>query len=225
MRKSIVPHLTHMVNTIIFSGVVPKVFKISRILPISKPGKDSNSIESYRPINNLPCLEKILEGHILNHLNYFLTTNQIINPNHHGGRKGHSTTTALTQINNVLLKNLENNKISAVLATDLSAAYDTIDNEILLKKLEHYGVRGPSLNLFTSYLQDRGQYVEIDTFPSSIQKSLPCSCVQGSKFSGCLYTLYTNEIPLLYKMMHNSWYQKLTKFALKKLKKTLNIPL
>ena len=156
-------------------------------------------------------MEKILECHVLHHLNLFLKDNHILHDNHHGGRKGHSTTSAITQINNKLLQNYENNKISAVLSCDNSAAFDTIDSAILINKLEHYGIRGNSLDFLKSYLEDRQQFVQIDTFNSDIKKSLPCSCVQGSKFSETLYTLYTNEIPLLHKLMHNDWYKKLTK--------------
>ena len=134
-----------MINCILRSSHIPKIFKISRILPISKPSKPVNLIDSYRPINNLPCLEKIIEKHINNNLNIFLTNNNIIHKNHHGGRKGYSTTTALTQINNILLKNYENNKITATLITDLSSAFDLVDNQILLNKLEHYGIRGKTL--------------------------------------------------------------------------------
>ena len=61
-----------MINSIINANHVPKVFKLSRILPLSKPEKDTNYIESFRPNNNLPCLEKILEEHILSHLHIFL---------------------------------------------------------------------------------------------------------------------------------------------------------
>ena len=100
--------------------------------------------------------------------------------------KKHSCTTALTQINNQLLINYENNKISALFTTDLSAAYDTIDIAILLKKLEHYGVRGETLNLFKSYFNDRQQYVEIDTFKSDLKPCPQSGCVQGSKMSGVL---------------------------------------
>lgn len=210
INKEMSPHITHMINTIINKGKIPDIFKISRILPLSKPDKSINLIDSFRPINNLPCLEKILEEHIIIHLNIFLEENNILHDNHHGGRKLHSTTTALTQINNKLLYNLENNKISATLTTDLSAAYDTVDNVILLNKLEHYGIRGNSLNIFKSYLSDRKQYVEIDTFSSQIKNSPPCSVVQGGKLSGTLYTLYTNEIPLLHKLMYNDWFYTLT---------------
>ena len=75
-----------------------------------------------------------METHLTKHLNIFLTKHKLINKNHHGGRSSHSTTSAITQIYNQLHKNKENNKISVVLTTDLSAAFDTIDTDILLKK-------------------------------------------------------------------------------------------
>ena len=85
--------------------------------------------------------------------------------------------------------------------------------------MEHYGIRGDSLQFFKSYFEDRQQFVQIDTFNSKIQPSPPCGCVQGSKFSGTIYALYTNEIPLLYKFMNNKWFKKLTnikKISIKK---------
>ena len=71
MKNEISPHLTHMINTILTTNTVPDIFKISRILPISKPGKPLTEIDSYRPINNLTCLEKNLETHVLKHLHFF----------------------------------------------------------------------------------------------------------------------------------------------------------
>ena len=72
MGKNIAPHLMWLVNNSIQQGIVPDILKVSRILPISKPGKDINNIESYRPINNLPVVEKILETHVLKYFNIFL---------------------------------------------------------------------------------------------------------------------------------------------------------
>ncbi len=223
INNEISPHLTHMINSIVRTSTIPDIFKISRVLPISKPDKPLNCIDSFRPINNLPSLEKILEEHIIINLNIFLNNNNIIHKNHHGGRKGHSTTTALAQINNILLKNNENNKITAALSTDLSAAFDTVDNFILLNKLEHYGIRGKSLDLFKSYLNNHKQFVEIDTYKSQTKNLPPCSVVQGGKLSGCLYTLYTNEIPLLCNLMHNEWFLKITKINPIKYKNIIHI--
>ena len=206
----IAPHITHLINCIIRTKKYPNIFKITRMLPLSKPGKDTCMIDSFRPINNLVILEKIVEEWIKESLIEFLETNNILSKNHHGGRAAHSTITAKTQIDQKLHKNYENDKITAVLATDLSAAYDTVDHEILLKKLEHYGVRGGELELFKNYLKDRKQFVEVDTFRSPILDSPEASVIQGSKMSGLLYNLYTNEVPLLYKLVHNTWFEKIT---------------
>ena len=158
-------------------------------------------MSSYRPINNLPCIEKIVEEHISIHLNQYLTKNNLIHPHHHGGRRGHSTVSALLQITDKLNKGYDRHMISVALITDLSAAYDTVDHMILLQKLEHYGIRGSENLLFRNYLSKRKQYVQIDTYKSDILPSPDCSVIQGGKLSGTLYNIYTNEIPLLQKYM------------------------
>ena len=76
---------------------------------------------------------------------------------------------------------MERGDNTAIITTDLSAAYDTVDNDILLKKLEYYGISGNELKLFRSYLYDRKQYVMLDTFPSSILKFPPCGGSPGVK--------------------------------------------
>ena len=95
--------------------------------------------------------------------------------------------TAMTSITHNLQKNWDNDLITATLTTDLTAAYDTVDSEILLQKLEFHGIRGNELNLFKSYLKGRYQFVQIDTFNSYIKESLDCSIIKGSKLSGILY--------------------------------------
>ena len=67
--------------------------------------------------------------------------------------------------------------------------------------MEHYGIRGKELGLFRSFLSDRTQFIEIDTFRSTILKSLANSCIQGSILANTLYTIYINEVPLLHHIM------------------------
>merc|ERR1712121_262852 len=78
---------------------------------------------------------------------------------------------------------------------------DTVDHIALLRKLEHFGIRGSTLDLFESYLNNRLQFVEIDTFRSSVKHSLPCSCIQGSKLAGTFYNIYNLEVPQLQTIM------------------------
>ena len=94
-------------------------------------------MDSYRPINNLCTLEKILEEHIKGHLEAYLDNNKIIHPNHHGSRKLHGTNTAIAHITHECNHLYEQDKILAIIQTDLSAAFDTIDTDKLLLKLNY----------------------------------------------------------------------------------------
>ena len=87
MLPKIAPHITHLINTILRTKNFPKILKVSRILPLSKPLLNHLDISSYRPINNLCCVEKVIESHILYHLESFYNKHNIINQNHHGGLK------------------------------------------------------------------------------------------------------------------------------------------
>ena len=202
--KAWAPLIAFAINKSLNAGKFPEILKTSRILPILKQGKDKFSKESYRPISNLHCMEKIFEEHIKTHLNIHCEENDIILKNHHGGLKGRSTLTARAVIETEIEKQYQENKLVVAASTDLSAAYDTVDHKILLMKLEYYGVEGSELNLFRSYLDNRKQYTDINTKKSATITCLPCGVVQGSKLSGLLYTLYTNEVPLLQNILNNN---------------------
>merc|ERR1711873_25446 len=204
------PLITHLIKQIIIEKKFLEIFKIDRITPKLKNGKPIYEIGSYRPLNNLCTIEKIIEEYFITYLEPFLTKNKIIHDNHHGDRKGHSTTTALNQILTKCLTSKENNKITGCLITDMSKAFDTIDHLTLLMKMEYYGIRGIELEIFKSYLNNRQQFVEIDTYRSKTKTSNNCSVIQGSKLSGILYTIYTNEIPQLYTLMQDSIYTEIT---------------
>ena len=96
-----------MINRSIATSTYPEILKISKILPILKANKNKNEIDSFRPINNLPLADKIFSEHIKIHLTHFLDENKIIDSNHHGGRKSHSTTTAIINVYDKLQKSWE----------------------------------------------------------------------------------------------------------------------
>ena len=194
---SIVPQLCHMINCVIRTSVFPSIFKQTRIIPVSKPGKPADCIDSYRPINNLPTLEKILQQWIKICLVDWLEETNTISGDHHGGRRGYSTLTAITKIKQQINSNLQNKSYNILLTTDLSAAFDTIDHMTLMRKMDHHGIRGKELRLFGSYLEDRSQIVEIESFRSKIQRSPDMSCIQGSKLANTIYTIYNLEVPVL----------------------------
>ena len=137
IKWEIEPIITHLINRIIATEIFPKIYKLSRILPLSKPKKNILDIESYRPINNMAAVEKIIEQYLQECINKHYDINNVLIDSHHGGRKKHSTKTAITNIYHELINNKELTKTSILFCTDLSAAYDTVDHEILLRKLEH----------------------------------------------------------------------------------------
>ena len=146
-------------------------------------------------MNLLPIPGKIVEKAIFNQLVQYLETNKLIHPNHHGGRKGHSTTTALVQMYNTWVEEMEEGKLVGVLMINQSAAFDLCDHEILVEKLKLLGVQQNAACWMESYLDGRSQSTLIDGHMSSEVKLPPCSVIQGGIGSGILYLVYTNDLP------------------------------
>ena len=114
-------------------------------------------MKNYRPISNLPFLSKILEKVVLHKLLSHLQENNLSNPFQSAYRAGHSTETVLLRIVNDILSALDNDNISVLLlldlVLDLSAAFDTIDHQILLSRLNSvFGIQSTALQWFQSYL-------------------------------------------------------------------------
>lgn len=191
----IVEVIKHLINLSIQQSNVATILKETRISPLKKKGKSEVLALSYRPINNVSSVAKLLDRHVFSQLSIFMAENEIIHCDHHGGRAGHSTTTAMLDIHNKMAQIVDEGRIAALLTIDLSAAFDLCDHELMLKKLEFYGVRDSELKWFESYLSDRRQCVQIGAARSKSLDCPPCSVVQGSVGSGLLYTIYTNELP------------------------------
>ena len=177
------------------SGTVPLDFKTALVKPLLKKSTlDPNILKNYRPISNLPFLSKILEKVILQQLSDHLASNNLLTPHQSAYRPGHSTETAILRILNDILNSLDKNKISVLLLLDLSAAFDTIDHEILLARLEHrFGVRETALKWFRSYLHDRKQLVQVGDFRSDVS-ALKFGVPQGSVLGPVLFILYTTAL-------------------------------
>ena len=116
---------------------ISKIFKITQKLKLDK---NTTIIDSYWPINKLLAKEKIIEEYIKSHLEAYFDINNIITNNHHWSGKFHGTNTAIAQIIYELTNNYELNNYTALLQTDLRAAFDTVDTIKLIEKLNFYGV-------------------------------------------------------------------------------------
>ena len=191
----ILPFITTIINDSLLSGVFPDVYKEAIVTPLLKKANSNiNDFKNYRPISNLSFISKIIEKVVLLQLSHHLSINNLFNRDQSAYRPGHSTETALNKVMNDLLLSLDSGNISILTLLDLSAAFDTIDHNILLSRLEHvFGISGTPLSWFRSYLLERQQTVVIQTHrsnPAVNSYGVP----QGSVLGPILFILYTTPL-------------------------------
>ncbi|KAI2644985.1 RNA-directed DNA polymerase from mobile element jockey [Labeo rohita] len=145
--------LLEVVNTSLISGTFSNSLKTAVVKPLlEKNNLDSTILSSYRPISNLPFIGKIIEKVVFNQLNNYLNSNGYLDNFQSGFQPHHSTETALVKIINDIRLNSDSGKISVLVLLDLTAAFDTVDHNILLERLENWvGLSGMALNWFRSY--------------------------------------------------------------------------
>uniref|UniRef100_A0A3P9BKS9 Reverse transcriptase domain-containing protein n=3 Tax=Maylandia zebra TaxID=106582 RepID=A0A3P9BKS9_9CICH len=191
VSKTLESDLLQIVNFSLLSGVFPESLKTAVIKPIlKKDNLDKTQMNNYRPISNLPFLSKIIEKAVSQQLSYFLKQNNCYDAFQSGFRQNHSTETALTKVFNDICLNTDSGKMSVLVLLDLSAAFDTVDHNILLKRLENWtGLSGTVLNWFKTYVENRKYFVSIGNFTSE-QTSITCGVPQGSILGPLLFNIY-----------------------------------
>lgn len=196
----IAPLIAQIFNTSLSSGIFPSLFKQATIRPIiKKHSLDPNLPSSYRPISLLPFLSKILEKVVATQICDILSSNNLDEEFQSGFRTYHSTETALLRVSNDIRLAADQGKVSLLILLDLSAAFDTIDHDVLLNRLAALGISGTALNWFRSYLSERTQTVLFNnkkSSPSHVSYGVP----QGSVLGPLLFRIYM--IPLCI-ILHN----------------------
>jgi len=156
-------------------------FKEAVVHPrLKKTGLDTSERKNYRLVSNLSFFSKLLERVVQTRLQAFLDTNGLMPEMQSAYRRHHNTETAVMKVYNDLLSAADNGQLSALCLLDLTAAFDTVDHELLLLRLEHqFGLRDSTLQWVRSYLDDRSFRAMYGAGTSAVD-FIVCSVPQGS---------------------------------------------
>lgn len=193
--SELLPTVTLIVNASLQSGVFPDQMKTAIVrATLKKPHLDSDDLKNFRPISNLTFLSKVIEKCVHKQLTDYVTASDLFAEFQSGYRKAHSCETAVLKIHNDILIMVDQRKHVVLMLLDLSAAFDTINHKLLIKKLKKsYGLDGCIIKWIKSYLANRTFSVVVNGIRSESSR-LEIGVPQGSILGPLLFILYTKEL-------------------------------
>ena len=190
----LLPPITKIINLSLDSGYFPRTWKCALVRPLLKKDGLPPVFKNFRPVSNLAFIAKLVETVVAKQLQHYLNCNNLFLVFQSAYRQNHSTETALLKVMNDILLNMNNQCVTLLILLDLSAAFDTVNHDTMLRRLEYsFGIQGKALSKFASYLSGRTQRIMINESLSKPFK-LECSVPQGSYLGPLLFTLYTSEL-------------------------------
>ena len=177
------------------SAIVPVCLKAASVTPLLKKSSlNREDLKNYRPVSNLPYLSKLIEKVVVKRLNAHMTTHNRHEYFQSAYRSFHSTETALLRVHNDLLQAVDNKQCIYLVLLDQSAAFDTVEHNILLSRLDKsVGVTGSALDWCRSYFADRSQSIHVLGVPS-VPRPLTCGMPQGSVVGPYGFPTYTAPV-------------------------------
>ena len=196
--RDLYPEMTDMLlilfNKIYESKIIPEKWKIARIIPLHKKGP-INDISNYRPISNICSLGKLFERMLLMRLQQ-LDINFRLNltgESQHGFKSNHSTITACLELQSKISDKLDNNEYVAVTSFDMSAAFDVVNRELLIKRMKLAGIPLDIVEILQAWFKDRTFFVEINGHKSKLKQN-DFGTIQGSVLGPVLYSIFVRPI-------------------------------
>ena len=191
----LLPVITKLVNLSLQSASVPPSLKQAIMTPrLKKHGLSTQELSNYRPISNIHFISKVMEKAVAAQIQDYLALNNLNAPTQSAYRRHHSVETALVLVQNDILQALDCHEEVIIVLLDFTAAFDTIDHQILLKRLPmRFGISGNVLKWLTSYVSDRQHVVKVENTTSSPVADMH-GIPQGSVMGPVLFALYSSPI-------------------------------
>ena len=191
---TLAPVITDIVNTSLLQCKFGHDLKTSTIIPLIKKSTLEPIYKNYRPVNTLPFISKVIEKMMLQQFNRYCEEKGLTPDELSAYRANHSTELCMLKLHNDLLLYMDSQKVCTLAMLDLSAAFDTVDHDILLKVMQtNFGVKEPAISWFENYLRPRWMQVKVRDAISTAH-NLPFSTPQGSCAGPNLFNAYASTV-------------------------------
>ena len=186
--------MTVLINLSLTTGVFPNAWKKTIVRPLLKKSGLETVFKNYRPVSNLNFISKLLEAGVLTQLQDHLYGQKLLPQYQSSYRANFSTETLLVKLVDDILNGMESQEVTALVALDLSAAFDTVDHDLLLVILKSwFGVNSTPLAWIKSYLDHRSFQVQVGTALSQAIE-VPYAVPQGSLLGPVLFICYISTL-------------------------------
>lgn len=189
----LIEEYTHLYNLVLTQGIYPDKWKIATVTPIPKIA-NPKLCGDLRPISILPLPGKIFEQIVSENIKDHLETTGYLVDQQNGFRKNRSTTKSLAILIDEIAEGIDKGEIAVTVFLDFKKAFDTVDHQVLLWKLNVAGLGTNTCKLLKNYLTNRKQATKLHNTTSSLQ-SVKTGVPQGSTLGPLMFILFLNDLP------------------------------